>query len=447
MLGAARAYAEANQATLLTPFILAGAMAPVTAAGVAPRRSPRRSAGWRSSSSSGRARRWSSGSFASARCRCSRARRRSARRSRRWSSTSWPRWPAGSACPFRSGGNLCASKIADAQAAYESAATLQPDDPRRRQLRPPRRRLAGGRARRRLREVHPRRRPVRDGWPSSSRASTCPRTARRSTRSSATSPGQHFLGTAAHARQLRDRVLPLRDRRQQQLRAVAGGRLARRRPARQRDLEADARRVRGAADRSTRSTRRSLEFIAQRKAVDPRLGRLSGRCCSAAARRSSAAPAPGASPASSPRRRSSSCRSRTRSTRPPSCRPAPRVSVTASPAKGIEATVALCEALQARRLPGRAAPVGADGPRPGPPARPDRVARRAPGVDRAFVVGGDAKEPGDFPDGLVAAARDGRDRPSARGDRHPVLPAGPRVHPGRAARGGAARQGRRSRAT
>ena len=35
MLGAARAYAEANQATVITPFILAGAMAPVTAAGVA----------------------------------------------------------------------------------------------------------------------------------------------------------------------------------------------------------------------------------------------------------------------------------------------------------------------------------------------------------------------------------------------------------------------------
>ncbi len=32
MLGAARAYAEANQATLLTPFILAGAMSPVTVA-------------------------------------------------------------------------------------------------------------------------------------------------------------------------------------------------------------------------------------------------------------------------------------------------------------------------------------------------------------------------------------------------------------------------------
>src|SRR5262249_25564256 len=32
MIGAARAYAEANQATLMTPFILAGAMAPVTTA-------------------------------------------------------------------------------------------------------------------------------------------------------------------------------------------------------------------------------------------------------------------------------------------------------------------------------------------------------------------------------------------------------------------------------
>ncbi len=35
MLGAARVYAENNQATILTPFILAGAMAPVTVAGVA----------------------------------------------------------------------------------------------------------------------------------------------------------------------------------------------------------------------------------------------------------------------------------------------------------------------------------------------------------------------------------------------------------------------------
>ena len=35
MLGAARAYAEANQAVIMTPFILAGAMSPATVAGAA----------------------------------------------------------------------------------------------------------------------------------------------------------------------------------------------------------------------------------------------------------------------------------------------------------------------------------------------------------------------------------------------------------------------------
>ena len=35
MLGAAKAYAEANQATIITPFILAGAMSPATVAGAA----------------------------------------------------------------------------------------------------------------------------------------------------------------------------------------------------------------------------------------------------------------------------------------------------------------------------------------------------------------------------------------------------------------------------
>ena len=88
--------------------------------------------------------------------------------------------------PFRSGGNLCASKIADAQAAYEIGGDVQPDDPRRRQLRPPRRRLARGRARRRLREVHPRRRPVRDGRGVRQGRRHVARTARRSTRSSRT---------------------------------------------------------------------------------------------------------------------------------------------------------------------------------------------------------------------------------------------------------------------
>ena len=65
-------------------------------------------------------------------------------------------------------------------------------------------------------------------------------------------------------------------------------------------------------------------------------------------RRSSLTPAQSAALAAvCGRRRSSWCRSRTRWTRRRSCRPGATVSVTASPAKGIEATVALCEQLQA----------------------------------------------------------------------------------------------------
>jgi methylenetetrahydrofolate reductase (NADH) len=79
--------------------------------------------------------------------------------------------------------------------------------------------------------------------------------------------------------------------------------------------------------------------------------------------------------------------------------PGVTVSVTASPAKGIEATIALCEQLQARGF--RAVP-----------HLSARMVRdrghltdliswlEGAGVDRAFVVGGDAKEPGAYPDGL-----------------------------------------------
>jgi len=79
--------------------------------------------------------------------------------------------------------------------------------------------------------------------------------------------------------------------------------------------------------------------------------------------------------------------------------PGATVSVTASPAKGIEATIALCEQLQGRGF--RAVP-----------HLSARMVRdrshlsdligwlEGAGVDRAFVVGGDAKEPGDYPDGL-----------------------------------------------
>ena len=79
--------------------------------------------------------------------------------------------------------------------------------------------------------------------------------------------------------------------------------------------------------------------------------------------------------------------------------PGATVSVTASPAKGIEATVALCEQLQAsgfRAVPHLSARMVRDRGH-----LVDLVAwLEGAGVDRAFVVGGDAKEPGDYPDGL-----------------------------------------------
>jgi methylenetetrahydrofolate reductase (NADPH) len=79
--------------------------------------------------------------------------------------------------------------------------------------------------------------------------------------------------------------------------------------------------------------------------------------------------------------------------------PGATVSVTASPAKGIEATVALSEQLQAmghRAVPHLSARTVRDRAH-----LQDLIAwLEGAGVDRAFVVGGDAKEPGDFPDGL-----------------------------------------------
>jgi methylenetetrahydrofolate reductase (NADPH) len=75
------------------------------------------------------------------------------------------------------------------------------------------------------------------------------------------------------------------------------------------------------------------------------------------------------------------------------------VSVTASPAKGIEATIALCEQLQARgfrAVPHLSARMVRDRSH-----LTDLISwLEGAGVDRAFVVGGDAKEPGDYRDGL-----------------------------------------------
>ena len=79
--------------------------------------------------------------------------------------------------------------------------------------------------------------------------------------------------------------------------------------------------------------------------------------------------------------------------------PGATVSVTASPAKGIEATVALCEQLQGRGF--RAVPhLSARMIRDRAHLAELIAWLEGAGVDRAFVVGGDAKEPGAYPDGL-----------------------------------------------
>jgi trimethylamine--corrinoid protein Co-methyltransferase len=124
MLGAARAYAAANQATIISPFILAGAMSPVTVAGTCAQILAEALAGIAFTQLVRPGAPAIFGTFASSISMQSGA----------------PTFgtPEPSlvlyACaqlarrlgvPFRSGGALCASKIPDAQAAYESANTLQ----------------------------------------------------------------------------------------------------------------------------------------------------------------------------------------------------------------------------------------------------------------------------------------------------------------------------------
>ena len=125
MLGAAKAYAEANQAVLITPFILAGAMSPATVVGAATQTLAEALAGMAFCQLVRPGAPVVLGSFASSMSMQSGA------------PTFGTPEPAlilfvmaalarRLGVPFRSGGALTASKIADAQAAYESANTMQP---------------------------------------------------------------------------------------------------------------------------------------------------------------------------------------------------------------------------------------------------------------------------------------------------------------------------------
>ena len=125
MLGSAREYARRNQGVIITPFILAGAMAPVTVAGVAAQTLAEALVGLSYTQVVRPGAPVIFGSFASSLSMQSGAPTFGtpeptitlfvlAQLARRLG------------VPFRSGGNLTASKIPDAQAAYESAATFQP---------------------------------------------------------------------------------------------------------------------------------------------------------------------------------------------------------------------------------------------------------------------------------------------------------------------------------
>ncbi|MDP3655240.1 MAG: trimethylamine methyltransferase family protein [Rhodoferax sp.] len=125
MLGAAKVYARANQATIITPFILAGAMSPVTVAGTAAQTLAEALAGMAFVQLVNPGAPVVMGSFASSISMQSGA------------PTFGTPEPAlvlyvmaalarRLGVPFRSGGGLCGSKISDAQAASEAANTLLP---------------------------------------------------------------------------------------------------------------------------------------------------------------------------------------------------------------------------------------------------------------------------------------------------------------------------------
>ncbi len=125
MLGSAKVYAENNQACLMTPFILAGAMSPATAAAVATQTLAEAMAGMAFTQMVRPGAPVIFGSFASSMS----------------MQTGAPTFGTPEPAlvlfvmaalarrlgvPFRSGGNFTASKTPDAQAAYESAATFIP---------------------------------------------------------------------------------------------------------------------------------------------------------------------------------------------------------------------------------------------------------------------------------------------------------------------------------
>jgi len=124
MLGAARVYAEHNQATVISPFILSGAMSPVTVAGTCSQILAEALAGMAYTQLVRAGAPVVFGTFASS------ISMQSGAPTFGTPEPSLVLYVAASLArrlgvPFRSGGGLCGAKIPDAQAAYEAANTLQ----------------------------------------------------------------------------------------------------------------------------------------------------------------------------------------------------------------------------------------------------------------------------------------------------------------------------------
>ena len=125
MLGSAKVYAEAGQAMIITPFVLAGAMSPVTPAATATQTLAEALSGMAFCQMVNPGAPVVFGSFASS---------MSMRSGAPTFGTPEPALVLFTVAalarrldvPFRSGGNFTASKVSDAQAAYESAMTMLP---------------------------------------------------------------------------------------------------------------------------------------------------------------------------------------------------------------------------------------------------------------------------------------------------------------------------------
>lgn len=125
MLGALKTYARANQAVIVTPFIMQGAMAPVSAAGTLTQALAEAMAGMALTQVIRPGAPVVFGLFSSA---------LSMQSGAPTFGTPEPNLVLSAAAqlarrlklPFRSGGSLCGSKLPDAQAAYESANSLMP---------------------------------------------------------------------------------------------------------------------------------------------------------------------------------------------------------------------------------------------------------------------------------------------------------------------------------